>query len=154
VTAENAGAILFPANVFHFPPATVFLSFALSPRQSAVAWKVAAQAQILFIFLHLYLYERPINFASFRYFARFSRYYTHSVLFCGFYTPLGRPWRNFPTDPPRLFVRAADADTTHSPQERSREGLFGIQIKNFPCEKPCAVRAFFYRSGVVSILLL
>jgi len=28
VTAENAGAILFPANVFHFPPA-VFLSLSL-----------------------------------------------------------------------------------------------------------------------------
>jgi hypothetical protein len=148
VTAENAGAILFPANVFHFPPA-VFLSFV--PRQSAVAWKVAAQAQILFIFQHLYLYERAINSLFFRYFARFTRYYTHSVLFCGFYTPLGRA-RNFRADPHRLFVSAAEADTTSG--ERKREGLFGIQIKNFPCEKPCAVRVFYRSSGVVSILLL
>jgi hypothetical protein len=146
VTAENAGAILFPANVFHFPPA-VFLSF--SPRQSAVAWKVAAQAQILFIFLHLYLYERPINSPSFRYFALFSRYYTHSVLFCGFYTPLGRA-RNFPTDPQRLFVRY---DTARRTKEKQRACLeFKSRIFHVKARVPCSL--FLSQSGVVSILLL
>jgi hypothetical protein len=43
--------------------------------------------------------------------------------------------RGFSSEPQTQIRRTA--------RKREAEGLFGIQIKNFPCEKPCAVHAFF-----------